>query len=109
MAEISGGFTQSSTIGSGFLRLQMWKNRSGKFPVKRFIPQSSTDPTTTYYLSTSLFKQWGEWGPGSGVHKIDGLKFRTKPVDLGGEVMIKAGKGMTGRTLDGIEWNQYPI
>jgi hypothetical protein len=25
------------------------------------------------------------------------------------EVTIQAGKGMTGRTLDGIEWNQYPI
>lgn len=42
------------------------------------------------------FKQWGDWGPclgDTGAQRDD---------------MVKLGKKKTGRTLDGIIWDQYP-
>lgn len=39
-----------------------------------------------------LFKQWGEWAPGTSD----------------GEIMAMIGKKTAGRLLDGVEWNQFP-
>lgn len=53
-----------------------------------------------------FFKQWGEWSP---LSKIDErTTFKTKPVDMGGTLMFKVGKGMAGCSLDGREWKEMP-
>lgn len=56
-----------------------------------------------------LFKQWGEWGPLGRINVPSNRTFRTKPIRAGGEILVKAGKGLTGRALDGQIWDQYPV
>jgi protein gp37 len=48
-----------------------------------------------------LFKQWGEWGPGSvGNH--------TAPMECDGGPLWKVGKHAAGRLLDGRTWDEFP-
>lgn len=73
-----------------------------------------------------LFKQWGEWAPKSqgfnatggrdwGCLPIDG-EFQPKTTcwnghddDGGGEaIVIRVGKSVAGRKIDGHEWSQFP-
>lgn len=63
-----------------------------------------------------LFKQWGAWGiapsnygpyvPDRGRPNVE-LVFSQKS-DIDGQIMLRAGKGRTGRLLDGVEHNGYP-
>jgi protein gp37 len=53
-----------------------------------------------------FFKQWGEWGPRSQMAVRDITRFKTPPIMLDDDVLLKAGKAMTGRKLDGREWNE---
>ncbi len=48
------------------------------------------------------FKQWGEWKP---ITRIDGI--HESP--FGGQVSIRAGKKKSGRLLDGVEHNAFPV
>ena len=50
------------------------------------------------------FKQWGDWAPGDGVN----LPARKKQVAPDGTTMIRVGKKVAGRQLDGKEWDQLP-
>jgi hypothetical protein len=36
----------------------------------------------------------------------DITRFKTPPIMLDDDVLLKAGKAMTGRKLDGREWNE---
>lgn len=50
-----------------------------------------------------LFKQWGEWQPGTlGVCESD-HHF------LDGHIMHRVGKKLAGRQLDGSEHNGFPV
>lgn len=65
-----------------------------------------------------FFKQWGEWGPGRDhprritrgnrtriVSPVDG---QDKPLHKNTAVMVRVGKKLAGRMLDGREWNEFP-
>lgn len=52
-----------------------------------------------------FFKQWGEWLPLDHLAWVnDETTFRHKPVDVNGTMMVKVGKGLAGRTLDGYTY-----
>lgn len=52
-----------------------------------------------------LFKQWGDWAPAEGGHRE--TKGRSQRAE-DGTPMMKLGKKLAGRQLDGNEWNQFP-
>jgi len=63
-----------------------------------------------------LFKQWGEWAPAPSNYGPDvpeqarphtQLVFAT-PSDVDGQIMLRRGKKLAGRELDGRLWDQYP-
>jgi len=61
-----------------------------------------------------FFKQWGEWAPqgnaGSGL-SLPGVERERTFVghNLGaGQMMLRYGKRLAGRLLDGREWNEFP-
>jgi len=54
------------------------------------------------------FKQWGDWGPGDGINLPAQKKARSSVADDGTK-MLRVGKKIAGRVLDGKEWNQLPI
>lgn len=75
-----------------------------------------------------LFKQWGEWLPGEQIPgqttyaRCDNGQvmsyrgnprrdnFQTHPDKHSGHLItLKIGKKAAGRTLDGYEWNEYPV
>ncbi len=57
-----------------------------------------------------FFKQWGEWAPLSQLAWVTTeTTFKHKPYDLDGEKMVRVGKGMAGRVLDGRTWDEMPI
>lgn len=68
---------------------------------------NQVDPTGVPFL----FKQWGEWAP-KNTPGFDEL-----PVDkrlrgyrfADGQLMLRAGKKVAGRLLDGREWNGFPV
>ena len=47
-----------------------------------------------------FFKQWGEWGPILSAGPHESLPYR--------DGMVRFGKKLAGRSLDGREWNEYP-
>lgn len=53
------------------------------------------------------FKQWGDWAPGDGVNLP-----RTKAMRIAqaadGTEMLRVGKRVAGRVLDGAEWDELP-
>jgi len=57
-----------------------------------------------------FFKQWGEWAP-----PIDGPRGLPKQgrtfqgMNLAGHLMLRYGKKLAGRLLDGREWNEFPV
>ncbi|MGR3435287.1 MAG: DUF5131 family protein [Shimia sp.] len=50
------------------------------------------------------FKQWGDWAPGDGVN----LPAQKRKVAADGTEMVRVGKKLAGRMLDGQEWDQLP-
>lgn len=50
------------------------------------------------------FKQWGDWAPGDG----ENLPAARRKVAQDGTHMMRVGKKIAGRELDGQEWNQLP-
>jgi protein gp37 len=65
-----------------------------------------------------FFKQWGEWlpsyqagersGENVNAHKTIGDRWATNSKLVGGQNMVKVGKGIAGRKLDGAEHNALP-
>lgn len=51
-----------------------------------------------------FFKQWGEWYPDR-----KGIYGKAPSVMLGNTVMHRLGKSVSGRLLDGREWNEFPM
>ena len=57
-----------------------------------------------------LFKQWGEWAPttAAGYDQLPDDK-RLRGHRFGdGQLMLRVGKKVAGRELDGREWNEFP-
>lgn len=50
------------------------------------------------------FKQWGDWGPGQGLNLASARV--AKAAD--GTTMLRVGKKVAGRTLDGTTWDGLP-
>lgn len=53
------------------------------------------------------FKQWGDWAPGDGINMIAAKKAKAARADDGTK-MLRVGKKVAGRRLDGFEWDQLP-
>lgn len=53
------------------------------------------------------FKQWGDWAPGDGINMLT-AKVPSKTLADGTE-MLRVGKKMAGRVLEGQEWDQLPL
>jgi protein gp37 len=51
------------------------------------------------------FKQWGDWAPGQGISLA---KARAAAVD-DGTMMLRVGKKVAGRELDGKTWDELPV
>ncbi len=54
------------------------------------------------------FKQWGDWAPGDGINMLSAKKAKASRAD-DGTTMLRVGKKVAGRRLDGLEWDQLPI
>ncbi|WP_322895088.1 MULTISPECIES: phage Gp37/Gp68 family protein [unclassified Yoonia] len=50
------------------------------------------------------FKQWGDWAPGNGLN----LPAAKKRMAQDGTEMVRVGKKLAGRVLDGKEWDGLP-
>jgi protein gp37 len=50
------------------------------------------------------FKQWGDWAPGQGINLA---KARASQAD-DGTTMLRVGKKVAGRSLDGAVWDELP-
>lgn len=57
-----------------------------------------------------FFKQWGEWGPkpNGDWNTKDRHWFHDGPGEDDGTEVFRVGKRVTGRLLDGREWNEFP-
>ena len=53
------------------------------------------------------FKQWGDWAPGDGINLLT-AKQNSKVTIADGTEMVRVGKKLAGRALDGQEWDQLP-
>jgi hypothetical protein len=53
------------------------------------------------------FKQWGDWAPGQGVNLPAARKEASKQVE-DGTLMLRVGKKVAGRLLDGTVWDGLP-
>lgn len=53
------------------------------------------------------FKQWGDWVPGDGFNLPMARSVQERRAGDGTK-MLRVGKKVAGRTLDGLEWNQLP-
>lgn len=53
------------------------------------------------------FKQWGDWAPGDGVN-LPRTKSLRITMAADGTEMLRVGKKIAGRTLDGSEWDGLP-
>ena len=51
------------------------------------------------------FKQWGDWAPGDGLN----LPKRQSARAADGTTMVRVGKKVAGRVLDGNEWDGLPL
>jgi protein gp37 len=52
-----------------------------------------------------FFKQWGEWAP---LGQIDSSRTFVGRNLGDGQMMLRYGKKLSGRMLDGSEWNEFP-
>jgi len=52
-----------------------------------------------------FFKQWGEWAP---LGQIDSSRTFVGHNLGDGQMMLRYGKKLSGRELDGSDWNQFP-
>lgn len=52
------------------------------------------------------FKQWGDWAPGQGLNFAAARKKASQAAD--GTLMIRMGKKLAGRSLDGTIWDGLP-
>jgi protein gp37 len=52
-----------------------------------------------------FFKQWGEWAP---LGQIDSTRTFVGHNMGDGQMMLRYGKKLAGRLLDGREWNEFP-
>jgi protein gp37 len=50
------------------------------------------------------FKQWGDWAPGQGINLARARSARAAD----GTTMLRVGKKVAGRTLDGATWDGLP-
>ena len=56
-----------------------------------------------------FFKQWGEWIPLDHLAWVtDRTTFTHKPVQVGEDLMVRVGKGLAGRVLDGSVYSNMP-
>lgn len=53
------------------------------------------------------FKQWGDWAPGDGIN-LPQRKALREQIAADGTRMLRVGKKIAGRNLDGEEWNGLP-
>lgn len=51
------------------------------------------------------FKQWGDWSPGDGENLPAAKRLQAQD----GTTMVRLGKHLSGRVLDGREWDQVPV
>jgi len=54
-----------------------------------------------------FFKQWGEWRSAGMSSETERL-YPSRHVFQDGQVMIRFGRRIAGRLLDGVEWNEFP-
>lgn len=54
------------------------------------------------------FKQWGDWAPGQGVN-LPAVRKERESKAADGTVMIRVGKKLAGRILDGSTWDGLPL
>ncbi|MCC5965533.1 MAG: phage Gp37/Gp68 family protein [Natronohydrobacter sp.] len=54
------------------------------------------------------FKQWGDWAPGEGIN-LPKAKSAKTALAADGTEMVKVGKKVAGRELDGAEWDGLPL
>lgn len=54
------------------------------------------------------FKQWGDWAPGDGINLPQRKKSLSEQIAADGTRMVRVGKKIAGRNLDGEEWNGLP-
>ncbi|MFD2855432.1 DUF5131 family protein [Seohaeicola zhoushanensis] len=54
------------------------------------------------------FKQWGDWAPGDGLNLL-AARAKHKKIVADGTTMVRVGKKVAGRALDGTEWDQLPV
>lgn len=52
-----------------------------------------------------FFKQWGEWAPAEAVPEVAWSPVHTYD---SGAYMMRVGKKIAGRTLDGVTWSNFP-
>jgi protein gp37 len=55
-----------------------------------------------------FFKQWGEFAPVADLLARGMTTFKSRPVEVEGEMMVRIGRGLAGHVLDGVEWRQMP-
>jgi len=55
-----------------------------------------------------FFKQWGEFAPVADLVARGLTTFKTRPMEVEGEMMVRVGRGLAGHLLDGVEWRQLP-
>lgn len=55
-----------------------------------------------------FFKQWGEFAPVTDLLAQGCTTFKNRPANVGGEMMVRVGKGMAGNLLDGKAWRAVP-
>lgn len=55
-----------------------------------------------------LFKQWGEWAPASSVAERETNGHTWEGDTSGQELMLRVGRTLAGRELDGRTWDEYP-
>lgn len=93
-----------------FLNQLVCEGESG--PKARVMPPNAARAARDFCVGNGIpffFKQWGEYAPLSHLPWItDKSTFRYRPIEVGGEVMVRVGKGRAGHALDGVEWRETP-
>jgi protein gp37 len=53
------------------------------------------------------FKQWGDWAPGQGIN-LPAVRKERESMAADGTIMVRVGKKLAGRVLDGAIWDGLP-
>lgn len=89
-----------------------WMVCGGESNGKRPMHPDWARKTRDWCLETNtpfFFKQWGDWVPVDHLPWVtDDTTFATSPIDYDGAWMVKVGKHLAGRVLDGRTWEEYP-